>query len=196
MIKVILASQSSARRQLLTSLGIPFLIKPAFIDEKEIRDKNLSIRAEKLARAKAERIASESNAIVIACDTFSRSNGRVLEKPQDKKEAIKMLKFLSGKKAVNYTGFCYIDKKNNIDYSTVVAVSYTFRKLFESEIEKYVKNFPVTEWAAGFALVHPYIISFVSYVKGSYTGLAYGMPTEILIPLLKKSGFEPNPMKG
>lgn len=191
--RIILASQSKARHELLSSLGIPFEALPAYIDEKSIRDSDLKVRAEKLARTKAEKIAQENDAIIIACDTFSESDGRVLEKPADPEEAKEMLVYLSGRNAINYTGFCYIDRKNNIDYSTVVSVPYSIRVLYQAEIDSYVKNFPVTQWAAGFALVYPYITTFISNVSGSYTGLAYGLPTEILIPLLKKSGIEPQP---
>lgn len=193
MTQIILASQSRARKELVSSLGIAFVAMPARIDEKAIRDVDLKIRAEKIARAKAEKIASENSSIVIACDTFSESEGKVLEKPTSSKEAKEMLTFLSGKKAINYTGFCYIDRKNNIDFSTTVTVPYSLRILYPQEIELYVNSYPVTEWAAGFALVEPYITSFIASVNGSYTGLAYGLPTELLIPLLKKSGFEPKP---
>lgn len=190
---IILASQSKARAELLSSLGIPFKSLPAFIDEKSIRDTDLAVRAEKIARTKAEKIAESEKGIIIACDTFSSSEGRVFEKPSSMQEAFEMLTFLSGKNAVNYTGFCYIDKKNDINYSTAVEVKYSLRELYPEEIKKYVKKYPVTQWAAGFALVFTYITSFVSSVEGSYTGLAYGLPTEILLPLLKKSGFEPAP---
>jgi len=193
--RVILASQSSARKELFASLGIPFTTIPAFIDEKAIRDKDLKIRAEKIARAKCEKIASSNASVVIACDTFSECGGKVFEKPGNLVEAREMLTFLSGKKAKNYTGFCYIDKQNNIDTSTVVVVDYEFRTLYPGEINTYVKNFPVKEWAAAFALVLPYITSMIASINGSYTGLSYGIPAEILIPLLKKSGFEPHPQR-
>jgi len=182
---IILASQSKARAELLSSLGIPFKPMPAFIDEKLIRDADLGVRAEKIAKSE--------KGIIIACDTFSYSEGRVFEKPSSTQEAFDMLSFLSGKKAINYTGFCYIDKKNGIDYSTTIEVKYSLRQLYPEELKKYVQDFPVTQWAAGFALVFTYITSFIASVEGSYTGLAYGLPTEELIPLLKKSGFEPIP---
>lgn len=193
--QIILASQSNARKELLSSLGISYISLPANIDEKSIRDKDLEIRAEKLARAKAEKILSENNAIVIAADTFDCIGKTVLEKPKNITEAKKMLKMLSGNIATVYTGFCYIDKSHNIDYSTTVKAVYRFRKLYKKEIDEYTAAFPITQWAAGFALVAPYMNTFIADIKGSLTGLSYGLPTEILIPLLKKSGFEPSPRK-
>ncbi len=192
--KIILASQSSARKELFDSLRIPYITLPADIDEKSIRDNNLGIRAEKLARAKAEKILSQNeDSIIISCDTFSECQGKVFEKPKDTVEAKEMLMFLSEKNAVNYTGFCYIDRESGIDFSTTVKTFYSFRKLYNDEVELYIKEFPVVRWAAGFALVLPYVASFMAKVEGSLTGLSYGLPAEILIPLLKRSGFEPQP---
>ncbi len=193
--KIILASQSSARKIILSSLGIPFEIIPSNIDEKSIRDEDLSFRAKKLARAKALKISKNTDGIIISADTFSEIEGRVLEKPENLEEAREMLSFASEKSGVNYTGFCYIDEEHNINYSTVVTTKYVFRKLYFLEIDEYIKTFPVTEWAAGFALIEPYINTFIAKIEGSFTALAYGLPTEILIPLLKKSGFEPKPNK-
>lgn len=194
--KVILASQSKARRQLFASLGIPFEYIPAFIDEKKIRDDDLVIRAQNIANAKAEKISQlHPEAIVIAGDTFSECGGKALEKPSNLNEAKEMLYHLSGKKATNYTAFRYIDKENKIDFSKTVKVKYVVRQLYKSEVERYVNTFPVTEWAAAFALVLPYVTTLIASVNGSYTGLSYGIPAEYLIPLLKESGFEPHPTK-
>lgn len=194
--KIILASQSKARKSIFKSLGIPFETIPAKIDEKSIRNKDLSKRAVTIAKTKAHKILEKyPDFIIIAADTFSESEGAVFEKPRSQKEAYEMLKKLSGKNALNYTGFCYIDRKEKIDFSTTVITEYRFRELYDKEIKTFVGSFPVTEWAAGFALVFPYINTFIESVNGSLTGLSYGFPTEVLIPLLKKSGFEPKPTK-
>ena len=193
---IILASQSNARKEIFSSLGIPFTTIPAKIDEKAIRDTDFNIRAQKIADLKAKKVvALYPGDIIISCDTFSECEGKVLEKPRTVSEAKEMLKFLSGKNAINYTAFRYIDNQNDIDFRKTVEIGYTFRTLYPKEIEEYVEKFPVTEWAAGFALVFPYINTFISNVNGSLTGLSYGLPTELLIPLLKRSGFEPSPVK-
>lgn len=193
---IILASQSKARKQLFSSLGIPFVTVPANIDEKSIRDENLLKRAQHIANAKAEKISNlYPEAIVIACDTFSECRGKALEKPKNIAEAKEMLRFISGNKAINYTAFRYIDRESNINFRKTVKVFYTVRKLYKVEIDEYVRKFPVTEWAAAFALVLPYVTTLMATVNGSYTGLSYGIPAELLIPLLKKSGFEPHPTK-
>ena len=193
--KVILASQSQHRKLILSYLNVPFEVLPADIDEKAIRDDDPSKRAEKIARAKAEKIASNNDGVIVAADTFTVLDGKVLEKPKDKEEAKVFLKMLSGKSGYDLTGFCYLDREKNIDYSKTFRTDFTFRELYKDEIEGYVKNNPVTEWAAGFGFMAPYTTTMISEIHGSFAGLAYGFPIEIVVPLLRKSGFEPIPTK-
>lgn len=186
--KIILASNSATRKKLMDSLGITYEIIPANIDEKAIRFDDLKIQSEKIARAKAEFIAKSYEGIIIAADTFGSIEGRILEKPKTLKEAFGMLKLQSGKTGIMYTGFCYIDKANKIDFSAVSEVKYTFRHLSDEEIDNFVNNNPVLNWAAAFAPSDPYQTGFISKIEGSLTALMYGIPSELLIPLLAKSG--------
>jgi septum formation protein len=172
----------------MDSLSIPYVVIPADIDEKVIRDTDLAIRAKKIARAKGEKVASEHQGIVISADSFSSCEGKVLEKPITIEEARDMLKFQANKECFFYSGFSYIDRVNGIDCSDVSVSKYVFRKLSDTEIDKFVQNNPVTTWAGGFALSYPYQMSFFKNIEGSLTGCVYGLPTELLIPCLVKSG--------
>lgn len=187
--KIILASGSRQRKLIMDSLGIPYVVIPADIDEKVIRDKDLKLRAEKIARAKAEKVASENEGIVIAADTFVSCEGKVLEKPKDLEEAKEMLKLESSNKLIVYTGFCYIDEINKINFSTTSVSILSFRELPEKEINSFVKNNPVLQWAGSFSPLYTYQSSFVKNFNGSLCGLN-GLPTDILIDCLKKSGME------
>lgn len=69
----------------------------------------------------------------------------------------------------------------------------SFRKIYQEEIELYVKKFPVTFWAAAYAASELYVLGIIEKVSGSLTGLTHGLPLEYLIPLLRKSGFDPKP---
>lgn len=188
---VILASQSKQRKEMMKALGIPFEVKPAHIDEKVIRDTNLLVRAEKIARAKAEKIAKEhQDAIVIAADTFNAIREFVLEKPQTLEEAKTMLLLQSGKKAKTYTGFCYIDQQNGINVSKTLEMDYTFRPLSNQEIDEYIANNPVLTWSAAFAPANTKGLVLVANMTGSMTGFTHGLPVEELIPLLKRSNID------
>lgn len=188
--KIILASNSATRKVMMDGFHIPHEIIPADINEKEIRDSDLKIQAEKIARAKAEFVAKNNDGIIIAADTFGSVDGKILEKPKNLDEAKEMLKLQSGREGVMYTGFCYIDRVNAINYSNTAITKYVFRELSEEEIDKFVQDNPVLKWSAAFAPIDPYQTGFISEIKGSLTSLMYGIPAEFLIPLLEKSGVK------
>ncbi len=191
--RVILASGSAQRKNLFSILNIPFSVIPADVDEKLIRDNDLKIQAEKIARAKAEKVASDNAGIIIAADTFVVLDKQVLEKPVDIEEAKTMLKMQSDSEAVVYTGFCYLDKENKVNFSTTAVIDIRFRKLSDKEIDVYIEKFPVTSWSAAFSPAYPYGATLISEIKGSFTGFTHGLPLDLLIPLLRKSGFDVSP---
>ncbi len=188
--KVILASASKAREKLFSALNIPFEIFPAEIEEKAIRDADLKVRAAKIARAKAEAVLAKHPGIIIAADSFVVCQGRALEKPLDLKEAFEMLRLEQGQDVLFYTALCYIDREKDIDFSEVSITKFRIRQLEDYEIQAYVKNNPVTTWAGGFSTLYGYGTNLVEHIDGSLTGLL-GLPMEILIPLLKRSGLKP-----
>ncbi|OGH06277.1 MAG: hypothetical protein A2171_01685, partial [Candidatus Levybacteria bacterium RBG_13_35_9] len=148
--RIILASGSLNRKMLMDALNIPYEIIPAEIDEKTIRDKDLSKRAKKIARAKAEKVAENHKGIVIAADSFAEHNGKVYEKPKTIEEAKQMLREESGNENSKlHAGVCYIDKENNIDYSISVVIEFSTRKFSEEEIEEIVNKYPVLTWSGG-----------------------------------------------
>jgi len=193
MIPIILASGSKNRQTILKSINIPFQIVVSNFDEKNVREKNLSVRAKKLARLKGEVVYKSNRGIIISADTFTGCQGKVLEKPGNRAEATNMLIFLSGKKAVNYTGFYYQDPDKKITVSKTFQTKIQFRHFYENEIEDYVNKFPVTRWAGAYAASELYVMGMIAVVSGSLTGLTHGLPMECLIPLLIRSGFHSTP---
>jgi len=191
--KIILASGSKSRQKLLKSLGYHFTVVVSNFDEKKINEVNPSVRAAKIAFGKGEAVAKNHQGIIIAGDTFTVCREEVLEKPKNINQAKEMLKKLSGSRAVGYTGFYFFDRKNKIKVSKTAITKVTFRKIYEEEIEKYVKVFPVTTWAAAYAASELYVLGLVKNLCGSLSGWAYGLPTEFLIPLLEEAGYKPKP---
>jgi septum formation protein len=187
--QIILASGSRQRRLIMDSLGIEYKIIPADVDEKVIRDKNLILRAEKIAISKAEEVAKHNKGIIIAVDTFASCNGEVLEKPKDLKEAEKMLKLERNNEVVVYSGFCYLDEENKINFSKTSVSKLHIRDLGDEEIKNFVKNTPVLQWSAAFSPMYLYQTTFIKYFEGSITG-TFGLPTEFLMECLNKSGVE------
>lgn len=192
--RVILASSSKNRKTVMDSLNISYEIIPADIDEKAIRDKDFAKRAEKIARAKAEKVlVGNSDAIIIAGDSFGVINKKEFEKPASIEEAEEMLIQESGKGGRFYSGFCYIDLTNNINFSTTFVIDFALREISNKEAQEFVKKYPVTTWSGAFFPGLPYPASFIEEVHGSYNAFTYGIPTELLIQYLKKSGIEVRP---
>ena len=187
--KIILASGSKQRKLLLSALRVPFEVVPSNIDEKRIHATHHKERARLIALAKA-RAVSEKNldAIVIAADTFAFINGKSYEKPTSLAEAKKMLQEQSGQKGTCYSGCAYLDPKNKIEFSTTVETTYIFRELSDSEINTYIQNNSVLSWSASFCPAYPEGINMVRAVAGSLSSFSHGLPMEIVIPLLEKSG--------
>jgi septum formation protein len=188
-VKIILASGSKQRKLMMDSLGINYSVIPANIDEKQIRENNLKIRAKKIATAKAKFVANNNDGIIIAADSFIYCQGKVLEKPENLEQAKFMLKLQSDNTGIFYTGFCYIDKYKGYKFSTTTITKYSLRKLSEEEINYFVKSNPVLTWAGAFASAYIYQSTFLKKINGTLTGMLYGLPTEFLIPCLEKSGI-------
>ena len=187
--KIILASGSRQRKLIMSALGLEYEIIPADIDEKVIRDEDLKKRAENIARAKALEVAKNNQGIIIAADTFAWCNDVVLEKPKNLIEAKEMLRLQSKNEVIVYTGFCYLDKENNIDFSKTSISKLILRKMTDSEIDNYINTNPVLQWSAAFSPMYLYQATFIKHFEGSMTGV-FGLPVEFLAPCLEKSGIK------
>jgi septum formation protein len=186
---LILASQSLQRKILCQTLKIKFKIIPSNINEKAIRYQNPSTQAKAVAKAKAIQVLKNNpKSIVFAADTFVASQNKIFEKPADKQEAVNMLRKMSGKSLIVYTGFAYYDTANNLEFVKTAQTKIKLRRLSNFEIKSYVDNYPVTTWSAAFSPAYPEGMSLVSSINGSFTGFTHGLPLEFLVPLLIKSG--------
>lgn len=192
--KVILASGSENRRVVMESLNIPFEVIAPDIDEKSIRDEDLAVRAEKIARAKGEKIFTQyPKAVILAGDSFAENRGQVFEKPSSIEEAKKMLQNQSGGTGKLYVGFCYIDRQKDINFSTTITIDFKIRELTDSEIKKYVDCFPVLTWSGAMSPQNPYSSGMIESINGSFATFIYGFPIDLVIKFLRKSEFDPHP---
>lgn len=188
--KIILASGSQQRKILMEALKIPFEVIPSNIDEKNISATSQKERARLIALTKAQEVSKQNpEAIVISGDTFTFFNGKSYEKPEDLGQAVQMLREQSNQQGVCYSGCAYLDPKNGIEFSTTVETTFIFRELSENEIKKYVENNPVLTWSAGFCPAYPEGINMVRAVAGSLSAFSHGLPMEVVVPLLEKSGI-------
>ena len=137
--KLILASQSPRRAQLLKLVGFEFDIIPSFIDEEEIEKSDPATRVKALSFAKAKSVAANiEQGIIIGSDTIVVLDRQILGKPRDDLEAKEMLHRLKGRTHLVYTGFALLEKPSNRKIRDYDKTRVHFRDLADWEIDRYV----------------------------------------------------------
>lgn len=182
--RVILASGSPRRRELLTLIGITYDVVPANIDESYISGETPRQHAERLAREKCEAIDA-GDAVVIGSDTIVVVDGDVLVKPIDREDAARMLRRLSGRPHVVMTGVAARWRGRTV--SGLEEVGVTFRPLTDQTIERYIDTGEPMDKAGAYG-IQGYGATIVERVDGDYfavMGLAVGR----LIGVLRELGL-------
>ena len=183
-LRVILASQSPRRRDLLTLIGVPHEVRPADIDETVLPGERPAPHAERLARGKALAIASaEPDALTIGSDTIVVVDGDILGKPADTDEARRMLRRLSGREHVVFTAVAVADGGRVA--SGVEEVTVRFRALGDDEIDAYVATGEPMDKAGAYG-IQGYGATIVEGIDGDYfavMGLALGRMVRLMAEL-------------
>lgn len=139
--RLILASTSPRRAQLLQLLGLDFDIVDSKIEEVDEKYIMPEVHVMELAQKKALKVADNiSDGIIIGADTIVVLNGNILGKPREVTQAREMLKNLSGKTHSVYTGFAIVEKPTGRMISDYERTQVTFRVLEDIEIENYIKT--------------------------------------------------------
>lgn len=134
--RLILASQSPRRKELLGLFHIPFTVRVADIDETMPPDKSASDAVAEVSLRKAEAIERAVGDVVIAADTIVVCQGRILGKPHSEAEAVQMLQLLSGRDHQVMTGVTVLADNRRQTFTEVTDIH--FRELSLKEIENYV----------------------------------------------------------
>ncbi len=180
--KVILASNSPRRKELLGVITADFTVCPSLCEENVPENISPFETAEYLARLKALEVASRyKDAVVLGADTCVLAENRVLGKPKDRDEAKRMLKLLSGKTHSVVTG-CAVVKKGNCQ-SFSVETKVEFYSLSEKEIEDYVSSSEPYDKAGGYGIQGKASL-FVKGIIGDYFNVV-GLPIAELNRVLK-----------
>jgi septum formation protein len=182
--RVVLASSSPRRRELLTLIGISHTVRPADIDESVLPGEEPRIHAERLAREKASVVAQqEPNAVVIAADTIVVLDGDILGKPRDAAAAGAMLRRLSGRGHVVFTAVA-VARAGQVA-SGVEAVDVEFRDLSDDEIERYIATREPMDKAGAYG-IQGFGATIVERIDGDYfavMGLALGRMVRLMASL-------------
>lgn len=178
--RIILASKSPRRKELLAKVVKDFEVIPALSPEETTTTDPVGCVKE-LAFHKAMEVYSQNrDALVIGCDTVVDCNGKILGKPHSSEEAMQMLCALNGKTHFVHTGVFVVYGRQMWLFCESTAV--TFRNVSRNELEKYVQSGAPMDKAGAYGIQE---CGFVESYEGSYDNVV-GLPTERLAEILEK----------
>jgi septum formation protein len=183
--RIILASRSPRRQQLLKDLGLRFdIIVGDFVEDYPVNLNGKEI-AMYLAKAKAVYFKDEvaDNEIIITADTIVWCNGRVLGKPAGRNEAAEMIRDLSGNTHEVITGVTLLSSTKERTFFDTTKV--TFEPLTDEEIGYYVEKFHPYDKAGAYGIQEWIGIAACSRIEGSYFNVV-GLPVHKLYKELKE----------
>jgi len=185
--RIILASNSPRRKELLTQIGLSFTVAPADVDESVLPGELPETYAARVAFDKA-RIAAEraGEGIVIAADTIVALGDSILGKPRDGRDAEAMLKQLSGKEHRVVTAIAVIDASTAKSVTRISATKVWFRGLTEREIAVYVATGEPMDKAGAYGIQERGAL-LVEKIEGCYSNVV-GLPLSLLGEMLKEFG--------
>lgn len=184
--KIILASASPRRRELLENIGLKFDIKADNSEEEIIENEHPSKTVLRLSKQKALNIAKgeKDEALVIGADTVVSIDGVTLGKPKSESEAKIMLKMLSGRKHTVYTGISVINTLSRKTVSEYIASDVYFRKLDSDEIDRYIATKEPMDKAGAYGIQGIGTL-FIEKIDGDYFNVV-GLPICTLGTILKR----------
>lgn len=182
--KIILASTSPRRKELLEKAGLVFDIESSNYEEDMTLPLPPSNLVKFLSRGKAESVVLNYNdAVIIAGDTIVFLEGSVFGKPNTPKRAKEMLHLLSGKEHSVFSGFTILDTLNNKVFSDAVEAKVKFRKISDDEIDEYIKTGEPLSRAGAYA-IQTVEKTFVESMTGDYDSIV-GFPIAEIMKAFK-----------
>lgn len=186
--RLVLASASPRRAELLSLLGLRFDVRPAAVDESPRPGEAAEALAERLARDKALAVTPPAGpSLVVAADTVVVLDGALLGKPRDVPEAARFVGRLAGRTHEVMTGLAVRATPEETIVSEVVRSRVTFAPMRPAEIDWYARSGEGLDKAGAYALQGIGAV-FVQSVEGSYTNVI-GLPMERLYPSLVRFGI-------
>ncbi len=187
--RVVLASKSPRRKQLLEDLGIDFSAvqseDPEFLDPEWAPSEAVCHLAQQKAESVFSRLNAESSddsLLVIGGDTLVSVDGKVLGKPKDAKDAERMLHLLSGRSHTVWSGLCVRTARDlRVDYAET---EVCFLPLSDSEISYYIDHYKPFDKAGSYGVQEWIGYRGISAIRGSYNNVV-GLPTSLLWCMLE-----------
>lgn len=183
--KLILASSSPRRIELLNKMRVDFEVVPSNIVEPEpMPGEDPVTFAKRVAMLKAIEVSKRvKRGLTLGTDTIVEISGLILGKPTGKDSARDMLRLLSGKIHRVITGFTIIDSRSERSISDSVITAVKFRRLKDEDIENYLDRGEYMDKAGAYA-IQGYGSNFIEYIRGCYYNVM-GLPIERIMGALK-----------
>ena len=179
-----LVSKSPRRHELLKGMGIDFTYYPSDVEESYPEELTPVEVAEYLSQLKLSNINFEEfteKDIFIACDTIVVLDGKVIGKPRNEEDAVRMLRELSGKEHTVISGLTVAAKGRMKTASSKTAVK--FAEVSDEEIRHYVNNYKPLDKAGAYGVQEWFGYVGIEYIKGSFYNVM-GLPTRLLWEML------------
>lgn len=188
--KIVLASNSPRRREILKNIGLEIEVKPSPYKEKHTTTDFSYAYVEDLAYNKARAVADlykNTDCVVIGADTVVVINGKILGKPKDYDEAYFMLKTLSGVSHNVVTSIAMINSKSGQKIIKSETTTVEFEKLTDSQIRFYIDNFKPFDKAGAYG-IQEMPDGYIKSYKGDIETVI-GLPSKTVLIMLKKLYF-------
>lgn len=186
--KIILASSSPRRTQLLKQIGLAHTIVKSDVDEKISEHISPRKQAENLSLQKAKAVAKNyPDALIIAADTIIVLGKKIIGKPKSKKDAKRILRLLSGKPHKVFTGFTLIDTANKKTITDSEESTVYVKKLTEKEINAYVASKEPLDKAGAYGINEKGAV-IIEKIEGDFSNVV-GLPLYKLSQTLEKFGI-------
>ncbi len=183
--KIVLASTSPFRRELLTRLGLPFEIADPAVDEASMSGETPEATALRLSEEKARAVASRfPDALIIGSDQVACLDGQIFGKPGNHENAVRQLQTMRGRSVNFFTGLCLFNARTGVAHVRGVPTLVTFRDISDAEIENYLrKEQPYN--CAGSAKSEGLGIAVIARMDGEDPNALIGLPLIALCDLFK-----------
>lgn len=189
MARLILASSSPFRRELLSRLMIPFEVVAPEVDETARQGETPQALVERLAIAKAQAVAAKyPEALIIGSDQVAVHAGEIVGKPHTHERAVEQLRTASGKTVTLYTGLALVNSATGRIQSEVVPYRVLFRPLSEAQIENYLRK-EQPYHCAGSVKSEGLGVALLERFEGEDPATLIGLPLIRLIRMLEHEGL-------
>jgi septum formation protein len=186
--RLILASASPRRADLLREAGIDVEIQPANVDEDVALHETPEAYVRRVAEAKGRAVSRQADGrFVLAADTAVVVDGAILGKPTGPEDAARMLQMLSGRAHEVVSGVCLIKDQERVVETVVEVSTVEFAALSPAEIAWYVASGESMDKAGGYG-IQGLASRFVTRIEGSYSNVV-GLPIAVVYRMCRKAGL-------